>query len=82
MAMETVKETVKYARSIEEEKGKAFRFTMTTNGVLLNQENIDYINEEMSNCVLSLDGRPEVNDAHRPTAKGTGSYDLIVPKFQ
>ena len=50
--------------------------------VLLNQENIDYINEEMSNCVLSLDGRPEVNDAHRPTAKGTGSYDLIVPKFQ
>ena len=82
MAMETVKETGKYARSIEEEKGKAFRFTMTTNGVLLNQENIDYINEEMSNCVLSLDGRPEVNDAHRPTAKGTGSYDLIVPKFQ
>ena len=82
MAMDTVKETVKYARSIEEEKGKAFRFTITTNGVLLNQENIDYINEEMSNCVLSLDGRPEVNDSHRPTAKGTGSYDLIVPKFK
>ena len=47
---------------MEEETGKNFRFTMTTNGVLLNQENIDYINEEMSNCVLSLDGRPEVND--------------------
>ncbi len=82
MAMETVKETVRYARSIEEEKGKHFRFTITTNGVLLNDENIRYINEEMSNCVLSLDGRPEVNDAHRPTAKGTGSYDMIVPKFQ
>ena len=82
MAMDTVKETVKYARSIEGEKGKAFRFTMTTNGVLLNQENIDYINEEMSNCVLSLDGRPEVNDRHRPTVAGTGSYDVIVPKFK
>ncbi|MBR1780455.1 MAG: thioether cross-link-forming SCIFF peptide maturase [Oscillospiraceae bacterium] len=82
MAMDTVKETVKYARSIEEEKGKRFRFTITTNGVLLNEENIAYINETMDNCVLSLDGRACVNDAHRPTANGKGSYDLIVPKFQ
>ena len=82
MAMDTVKETVKYARGLEKEAGKNFRFTITTNGVLLNDENIEYINEEMDNCVLSLDGRREVNDAHRPTAKGTGSYDVIVPKFK
>ena len=82
MAMNTVKETVKYARGLEKEAGKNFRFTITTNGVLLNDENIEYINEEMDNCVLSLDGRREVNDAHRPTAKGTGSYDVIVPKFK
>ena len=82
MAMDTVKETVKYARGLEKEAGKNFRFTITTNDVLLNDENIEYINEEMDNCVLSLDGRREVNDAHRPTAKGTGSYDVIVPKFK
>lgn len=82
MAMETVKATVDYARSIEQEKGKCFRFTITTNGVLLNEENIEYINREMSNAVLSLDGRPEVNDNMRKTVSGTGSYDIILPKFQ
>ena len=82
MAMDTVKATVEYARSIEKEHGKCFRFTMTTNGMLLNDENIEYINREMSNCVLSLDGRPEVNDNMRITPKGTGSYDIIMPKFK
>ncbi|NCE64268.1 thioether cross-link-forming SCIFF peptide maturase [Pseudoflavonifractor sp. 524-17] len=82
MAMETVKETVAYARSIEKEKGKSFRFTITTNGILLNDENIEYINREMSNAVLSLDGRKEVNDDLRPTVNGKGSYDVIVPKFK
>ncbi len=82
MAMDTVKRTVEYARSIEETACKSFRFTITTNGVLLDDENIDYINREMSNVVLSLDGRPEVNDAMRKTVNGKGSYDLIVPKFK
>ncbi len=82
MAMDTVKRTVEYARSVEKEAGKCFRFTITTNGVLLNDENIEYINREMSNAVLSLDGRKEVNDELRPTINGKGSYDLIVPKFK
>ncbi len=82
MAMETVKETVTYARSLEEKHDKLFRFTITTNGVLLNDETIDYINREMSNVVLSLDGRPQVNDHMRPTVNGKGSYEVIVPKFQ
>ena len=82
MAMETVKETVCYARSLEKEHDKCFRFTITTNGVLLNDENIEYINQEMSNVVLSLDGRPAVNDHMRPTINGKGSYEVIVPKFQ
>lgn len=82
MAMDTVKKTVEYARSIEEEHDKCFRFTITTNGVLLNDENIEYINREMSNAVLSIDGRKEVNDDLRPTVNGKGSYDVIVPKFQ
>ena len=82
MAMDTVKATVEYARSIEEQHGKCFRFTITTNGVLLSDENIDYINREMSNVVLSLDGRPGVNDHMRPTVNGKGSYEVIVPKFQ
>ncbi len=81
MAMETVKATVAYARAHEEEWGKHFRFTMTTNGVLLSDENIKYFNENMDNCVLSLDGRKEVNDRNRLTVNGKGSYDLIVPKF-
>ena len=82
MAMETVKRTVEYARSLEKKYDKVFRFTITTNGVLLNDDTIDYINREMSNVVLSLDGRREVNDQMRPTVNGKGSYDLIVPKFQ
>lgn len=82
MAMDTVKATVAYARSIEKKAGKCFRFTITTNGVLLDDENIDYINREMSNAVLSLDGRPQVNDRMRKTVNGKGSYEVIVPKFQ
>lgn len=82
MAMDTVKRTVEYARSIEKAAGKCFRFTITTNGVLLDDETIAYVNREMSNAVLSLDGRREVNDDLRPTVNGKGSYDLIVPKFK
>ncbi|MEY8317835.1 thioether cross-link-forming SCIFF peptide maturase [Oscillospiraceae bacterium 50-58] len=82
MAMDTVKRTVEYARSLEEKYDKVFRFTITTNGILLDDETIDYINREMSNVVLSLDGRGEVNDRMRPTVNGKGSYEIIVPKFQ
>lgn len=82
MAMDTVKATVEYARSLEKEHNKNFRFTITTNGVLLDDENIAYINWEMSNVVLSLDGRPEVNDQMRKTVSGSGSYQVILPKFQ
>lgn len=82
LAFETVKKTVEYARSIEKEKNKKFRFTITTNGLKLNDENTNYINENMDNCVLSLDGRKCVNDDMRPTAGGVGSYDIIVPKFK
>lgn len=81
MAMETVKATVDYARAHEEEWGKHFRFTMTTNGILLDEENTKYFNENMDNCVLSLDGRKAVNDKNRLTVNGKGSYDIIVPKF-
>ena len=82
MAMDTVKATVEYARALEERTGKNFRFTITTNGVLLDDENIAYINEVMSNAVLSLDGRPDVNDHMRRTVNDKGSYDVILPKFQ
>ena len=82
MAWDTVTETVNYARSIEKQHGKNFRFTITTNGVLLDDENIDYINREMSNVVLSLDGRREVTDKIRKTLNGKSVYDVIVPKFQ
>lgn len=82
MAMDVVKATVDYARSREAESGKHFRFTITTNGVLLDDENIDYINREMDNCVLSLDGRREVNDHFRVSPNGKGSYDVILPKFK
>ncbi len=82
MAFDTVKKTVEYARSLEEEKNKKFRFTITTNGLLLDDDAIDYINENMDNCVLSLDGRREVNDEMRVTAGGCGSYDTILPKFK
>ena len=82
MAWDTVKKTVAYARSLEEEKNKKFRFTITTNGLMLDDEKINYINENMDNCVLSLDGRKCINDEMRPTAGGCGSYDVIVPKFK
>lgn len=82
MAWDTVVETVKYARSIEKQHGKNFRFTITTNGVLLSDDKIEYINREMSNCVLSLDGRREVTDRIRKTLNGKSAYDVIVPKFQ
>lgn len=82
MNFEVVKEVVEYARSLEKEAKKNFRFTITTNGVLLDEDKQQYINENMVNVVLSLDGRPEVNDAMRQTHKGSGSYDLIVPKYQ
>lgn len=82
MAMDVVKKTVDYARSLEKEHNKCFRFTITTNGLLLDDENIEYINREMSNVVLSLDGRQSVNDNMRMTPNGKGSYEHIVPKFQ
>ena len=82
MNFDVVKETVAYCRSIEKEKGKNFRFTLTTNGVLLDDEVIDFANKECHNVVLSLDGRKEVHDRLRKTVNGNGSYDLIVPKFQ
>ena len=79
---EVLKNTVIYARGLEKECNKNFRFTVTTNGLLLTDEVIDFINKEMSNVVLSLDGRKEINDFCRKTNSGTGSYDIIVPKFQ
>lgn len=82
MNMNVVKETVDYARSIEEAADKNFRFTITTNGLALNDETTDYINKEMVNVVLSLDGRKSVNDKMRKTTANTSSYDIIVPKYQ
>ena len=82
MAWDTVTQTVDYARSLEKKYNKKFRFTITTNGLLLDEDKRKYINENMDNCVLSLDGRREVNDEFRKTVAGTGSYDTIVPKFK
>ena len=82
MNFDAVKEVVKYARSREAEFGKRFRFTITTNGMLLTDDKIDFINKEMSNVVLSIDGRKSVNDRMRPTPGGQGSYDVILPKFK
>ena len=82
MNFDVVKQTVQYARSLEKAHGKNFRFTITTNGILLDDDKIDFINREMSNCILSLDGRKSVNDRLRVRADGSGSYDSIVPKFQ
>lgn len=82
MNFDVVKGIVEYARSIEKEAGKNFRFTITTNGILLNDEIMEYINENMHNVVLSIDGRKCVNDRMRVRAGGQGSYDNIVPKFQ
>lgn len=82
MDFDLIKELVEYGDKIAEEKNKKFRFTVTTNGVLLDDEKIEYINEHMHNVVLSLDGRKEVNDSMRMTVNDKGSYDLITPKFQ
>ena len=82
MNWQVVKDLVAYGRQQEKLHDKHFRFTATTNGVLLNDEIQEFINQEMDNVVLSLDGRREVNDAMRPFRNGKGSYDLIVPKFQ
>ena len=82
MNFDVVKQTVAYARSKEKEYGKHFRFTITTNGMLLDDDAIDFINKEMYNVVLSIDGRKEVNDRMRVRADGTGSYDRIVRNFK
>ncbi len=82
MNFDVVKQLVAYARSIEKEKGKNFRFTLTTNGMLIDDDVIDFCNKEMSNVVLSLDGRKEVHDRFRVDYAGNGSWEKIVPKFQ
>ena len=81
MNFDVVKDLVKYGRSLEEKNNKNFRFTITTNGLLLNDDNMKFMNENMDNVVLSLDGRKEVNDNMRKTVKDEGSYDIILPKF-
>ena len=82
MNFEVVKQLVAYARSVEKEAGKNFRFTLTTNGMLIDDGVIDFANKEMSNVVLSLDGRKEVHDRYRVDYLGRGSWERIVPKFQ
>ena len=82
MNFDVVKQIVEYARSREAEYGKKFRFTITTNGVLLDDDKIDFINREMSNVVLSIDGRKEVNDYMRKRVDGSGCYDKIMPAFK
>lgn len=82
MNFDVVKRLVAYARSIEKEKGKNFRFTLTTNGVLVDDDVIEFANRECSNVVLSLDGRKEVHDRYRVDYAGNGSWDKIVPTFQ
>lgn len=79
---DVVKQLVDYGNEQAAKHNKLFRFTITTNGVLLDDEKIKYINEHMHNVVLSLDGRKEINDNMRPTLNDKGSYDVIVPKFQ
>ena len=82
MNFEVVKKVVEYARSKEKDYGKTFRFTITTNGMLLNEDVREYINKEMSNIVLSIDGRKEVTDRVRKRVDGTGCYDRIIGNFQ
>lgn len=82
MNFDVVKQIVAYARSIEKDNGKNFRFTLTTNGMLIDDDVIDFANKECHNVVLSLDGRKEIHDNLRKTVNGKGSYDTIVPKFQ
>ena len=82
MNFEVVKQLVAYGRSLEEAHNKNFRFTLTTNGILLNDDIMEFANKEMANVVLSIDGRREVNDYMRPARNGKSTYDIIVPKFQ
>ena len=82
MNFKVIKELVKYGREQEKIHNKKFRFTLTTNGVLLSDDIIEFANKEMSNVVLSIDGRKEVHDHMRPSHNGKGSYDLILPKFK
>ena len=82
MNFQVVKDLVAYARSVEKERGKRFRFTLTTNGMLIDDDVIDFANRECSNVVLSLDGRKEIHDRFRVDYAGQGSWDRIVPKFQ
>ena len=82
MNFDVVRQLVAYARSIEKEHGKNFRFTLTTNGMLIDDDVIDFVNREMSNVVLSLDGRQEVHDRYRVDYAGNGSWARVVPKFQ
>lgn len=82
MNFQVVKDLVAYGREQEKIHDKNFRFTLTTNGVLLNDDVMEFANKEMANVVLSIDGRKEVNDFMRPFRNGKGSYELIVPKFQ
>lgn len=82
MNFDVVKQLVAYARSVEKQRGKNFRFTLTTNGVLIDDDVIDFANRECANVVLSLDGRKEINDRTRVDYAGNGSYDRIVPKFK
>ena len=82
MNWQVVKDLVRYGREQEKIHNKNFRFTLTTNGVLLNDEIMEFVNQEMGNVVLSIDGRKEVHDHMRPFPKGAGSYDLILPKFK
>ncbi len=82
MNWDVVKQLVAYGRSLEEPNNKKFRFTLTTNGILLNDDILEFANKEMSNIVCSIDGRKEINDMMRPFRGGQGSYDIIVPKFK
>ena len=81
MNFDVVRKLVEYGRSQEKIHNKKFRFTLTTNGVLLNDDVMEFANKEMANVVLSVDGRKEVHDRMRPFRNGQGSYDLIMPKF-
>ena len=80
MNFSVIKEVVAYGRELEKKHGKVFKFTTTTNAVLLNEEMMDFLNKEMDNVVISIDGRPEVHDRMRPTPNGKGSYDLIIDR--
>ena len=77
-----VKKLVYYGRSLEKKGDKKFRFTLTTNGLMLSEDIIKFCEEEMSNVVISLDGRKEINDRMRRTKQGKGTYDMIIPSFR